>query len=221
MSKAPTTLLEAVTHFVSYENCHEFMMNLRWPDGKVHCPRCGSDDVSYLPNARVFKCYQKHERQKFSLKVGTIFEDSPIGLEKWLPVMWMLVNSKNGISSWEIHRAIGVTQKTAWFMLQRARLAMQDENHGGGKIGGEVEVDETYIGGKARNMHKDRKARVLQGAGNARPSCHQHCHAKTDEDNNQNRLHSYDSLRGVLGLGFGPLRVGFAADALRSVSMRR
>ena len=165
MSKAPATLLEAVTHFASYENCHEFMMNLRWPHGKVRCPRCGSDDVSYLPNARVFKCYQKHERQKFSLKVGTIFEDSPIGLEKWLPVMWMLVNSKNGISSWEIHRAIGVTQKTAWFMLQRARLAMQDENHGGGKIGGEVEVDETYIGGKARNMHKERKARALQGKG--------------------------------------------------------
>jgi transposase-like protein len=165
MSKAPTTLLEAVTHFTVYENCHEFMMNVRWPDGKVLCPRCGSADVSYLPNARVFKCYEKHERQKFSLKVGTIFEDSPIGLEKWLPVMWMLVNSKNGISSWEIHRAIGVTQKTAWFMLQRARLAMQDENHGGGKIGGEVEVDETYIGGKARNMHKERKARALQGKG--------------------------------------------------------
>jgi transposase-like protein len=165
MSKVPTTLLQAVTRFAGYENCHEFMMNLRWPDGKVLCPRCGSDDVSYLPNARVFKCYQKHERQKFSLKVGTIFEDSPIGLEKWLPVMWMLVNSKNGISSWEIHRAIGVTQKTAWFMLQRARLAMQDENHGGGKIGGEVEVDETYIGGKARNMHKERKARALQGKG--------------------------------------------------------
>jgi transposase-like protein len=140
------------------------MMNLRWPDGKVLCPRCGSDDVSYLPNARVFKCYQKHERQKFSLKVGTIFEDSPISLEKWLPVMWMLVNSKNGISSWEIHRAIGVTQKTAWFMLQRARLAMQDELTGG-MLGGEVEVDETYIGGKARNMHKDRKARVQREGG--------------------------------------------------------
>src|ERR1019366_1285769 len=159
MSKAPTTLLEAVTHFASYENCHEFMMNLRWPDGKVHCPRCGSDDVSYLPNARVFKSYQKHDRQKFSLKVGTIFEDSPLGLEKWLPVMWLLVNAKNGISSWEIHRAMGVTQKTAWVMLQRCRLAMQDELTGG-SLGGEVEVDETYIGGKARNMHKERKARV-------------------------------------------------------------
>jgi transposase-like protein len=159
----PTTLLEAVTHFSHYENCHEFMMNLRWPDNKVACPRCGSENVSYLPNARVFKCYEKHERQKFSLKVGTIFEDSPIPLEKWLPVMWMLVNAKNGISSWEVHRAIGVTQKSAWFMLQRGRLAMQDESKGG-KLGGEVEVDETLIGGKARNMHKDRKRRAnVQG----------------------------------------------------------
>jgi len=135
MSKAPKTLQEAVIHFADYQNCHDFMMSLRWSDGKVLCPRCGSDDVSYLPNARVFKCYRKHERQKFSLKVGTVFEDSPLPLEKWLPVMWMLVNAKNGISSWEIHRAIGVTQKTAWFMLQRCRLALQDEQHGG-KLGG-------------------------------------------------------------------------------------
>jgi transposase-like protein len=165
MSKAPTTLQEAVIHFATYENCHEFMMNLRWSDGKVRCPRCGSENVSYLPNARVFKCYEKHDRQKFSLKVGTIFEDSPIALEKWLPVMWMLVNAKNGISSWEIHRAIGVTQKTAWFMLQRARLAMQDELTGG-MLGGEVEVDETYIGGKARNMHKERKVRYQKDGRN-------------------------------------------------------
>jgi transposase-like protein/general stress protein YciG len=158
----PKTLLEAVSHFSFPENCHEFMVNLRWPDGVVRCPQCGSDNVSYLPNARVFKCYEKHPRQKFSLKVGTIFEDSPIGLEKWLPVMWMLVNCKNGISSWEISRAIGVTQKSAWFMLQRCRLAMQDELTGG-MLGGEVEVDETYIGGKARNMHKDRKERAMGG----------------------------------------------------------
>jgi transposase-like protein len=110
------------------------MVKLRWPDGKVLCPRCGSDDVSYLPNARVFKCYQKHECQKFSLKVGTIFEDSPIGLDKWLPVMWLLVKCKNGVSSWEIHRAVKVTQKTAWFMLQRGRLAMQSGLNGG-KVG--------------------------------------------------------------------------------------
>src|SRR5436190_17871661 len=164
MDKAPRTLQEAILHYSNPENCHEFMMNLRWPNGKVQCPRCGSFDVSYLPNAKVFKCYEKHERQKFSLKVGTIFEDSPLGLDKWLVVMWMLVNCKNGISSYEVHRAIGVTQKSAWFMLQRCRLAMQDEGHGG-KIGGEVECDETFIGGKARNMHKDRKARALQGKG--------------------------------------------------------
>jgi transposase-like protein len=160
----PKTLLEAVNYFAIYENCHTYMVDLRWPDGQVKCPRCGSDDVAWLPNAKVFKCYCKHDCQKFSLKVGTIFEESPIALEKWLPVMWMLVNAKNGISSWEIHRAVGVTQKTAWFMLQRCRLALQDEGHGG-KLGGEVEVDETYIGGKARNMHADRKKRMLGGKG--------------------------------------------------------
>ena len=160
----PSTLLEAVTHFKDDESWRRFMVTLRWPDGNARCPRCGSDNVEWLPNAKVFKCYEKHDRQKFSLKVGTIFEDSPIGLDKWLPVMWMLVNCKNGVSSWEIHRAVGVTQKTAWFMLQRGRLAMQDENSGG-KSSGEVEVDETFIGGKARNMHKARRKKFqgMQG----------------------------------------------------------
>lgn len=161
----PGTLLEAVTHFQAYENCHRFMMVLRWPDGKVKCPRCGSENVSYLPNARVFKCYEKHDRQKFSLKVGTIFEDSPLGLDKWLPVMWQLVNCKNGVSSWEIHRAIGVTQKSAWFMLQRGRLALQDPESGG-KLAGEIEIDETWIGGKQRNMHKARKIEVQKDGRN-------------------------------------------------------
>lgn len=164
MSKAPTTLQEAILHFASPENCNEFMIGLRWTDGRVRCPHCGSGDVAWLPNAKLFKCYQKHPKQKFSLKVGTIFEDSPLGLDKWLVVMWMLVNCKNGVSSYEVHRAIGVTQKTGWFMLQRCRLALQDEHHGG-KLGGEVEVDETYIGGKARNMHKARKERALEGKG--------------------------------------------------------
>jgi hypothetical protein len=159
MDKAPETLQEAVIYFANHENCHNFMVDLRWSDGKVICPRCGSDNVAYLPNAKVFKCYQKHEKQKFSLKVGTIFEDSPIALEKWLLVMWLIANCKNGVSSYEIHRAIKVTQKTAWFMLQRARLAMQDE-FTGGNLGGEVEIDETFIGSKVRNMHKDCKARV-------------------------------------------------------------
>jgi transposase-like protein len=166
MSKAPQTLQEAVIHFSDPENCREFMAGLRWPDGKPKCPACGSENVSYLPNAKLYKCFAKpaHEKAKFSLKVATIFEASPIGLEKWLPVMWMLVNCKNGISSWEIHRAIGVTQKTAWFMLQRGRLAMQNDLTGG-KLGGEVEVDESFIGGKARNMHKAKRAQKITGTG--------------------------------------------------------
>ena len=169
MVKQPKTLREAIIYFSNLENCHEYMVNLRWPDGKVVCPRCGSKDVDYLPNAKVFKCFAKpaHAKAKFSLKVGTIFEESPIGLDKWLPVMWMVVNCKNGVSSWEIHRAMGVTQKTAWFMLQRCRLAMQDELTGG-KLSGEIEVDETFIGGKARNMHKsDRRRQNLKGGGSA------------------------------------------------------
>jgi transposase-like protein len=164
MSNSPETLQEAMIFFAVPENCHQFMVTLRWPDGKVKCPNCGSENVDYLPNAKLFKCYEKHDRQKFSLKVGTIFEDSPIGLEKWLPVMWMLVNCKNGVSSYEIHRGMGVTQKSAWFMLQRCRLAMQDSS-AGGMLAGEVEVDETFIGGKARNMHKDVRARRITGRG--------------------------------------------------------
>jgi transposase-like protein len=158
------TLQQAVIHFQSFENCRQFMVELRWPNGKVKCPHCNSEHVVYLDKARVWKCYGKHDHAKFSLKTGTIFEDSPIGLDKWLVVVWLVVNAKNGISSWEIHRAMGVTQKTAWFMLHRARLAMQDQ-YTGGKLGGEVEVDETFIGGKARNMHKARKAKTLEGKG--------------------------------------------------------
>ncbi len=164
MEALPTTLQEAILFFAKPENCHEFMMKLRWPNGVVKCPRCESVNVKYLPNAKLFKCFEKHAQQKFSLKVGTVFEDSPLGLDKWLPVMWLLVNSRNGVSSWEIHRSLGVTQKTAWFMLQRARLAMQDDLSGG-LLGGEVEVDETFIGGKARNMHRDRKNRLQVTAG--------------------------------------------------------
>ncbi|PZR73825.1 MAG: IS1595 family transposase [Chthoniobacterales bacterium] len=160
---APKTLQEAIIHFADYDNCRKFMTDLRWADGKVTCPRCGSEHVIYLEKARVWKCYGKHESPKFSLKTRTIFEDSPLGLDKWLPVMWLLVNSKNGVSSWEIHRAMGVTQKTAWFMLQRGRLAMQGDTHG--KLSGEVEVDETFIGGKARNMHSEKRKAKIQGRG--------------------------------------------------------
>jgi transposase-like protein len=163
-SKTPKTLQQAVIYFTDFENCKRFMIDMRWPDGKIQCPRCGSMNVEWLPNAKRFKCYEKHGSPKFTLKTGTIFEDSPIPLEKWLPVMWLVANCKNGVSSYEIHRAIGVTQKSAWFMLQRARLAMQgSEVPAFGGEGDAVEVDETYIGGLARNMHASRRREKLHG----------------------------------------------------------
>src|SRR4051812_23723721 len=140
------TLLDAVRYFSDPDNCLNYLVARRWPNG-VTCPTCGSSDVRFMPTRRTWECKNKHPRRQFSVKVGTIFEDSPLGLDKWLPTVWMIANCKNGISSWEIHRSIGVTQKTAWFMLQRIRLAMQDDN-GGGKIGGEGEGDENYIGAK-------------------------------------------------------------------------
>lgn len=159
---APETLLEAVQFFADEDVALQFVANLRWPTGEQTCPRCGVEDTHYfLASRRVWKC--KGCKRQFSVKVGTIFEDSPISLSKWLPAMWMLANCRNGISSYELARALGVTQKTAWFMLHRIRLAMQTESFG--KIGGEVEVDETYIGGKSRNMHKDRRERMIQGTG--------------------------------------------------------
>ena len=156
MATEPTTLQEAVVYFQDQDNCLNYLVAHRWPNG-VTCPTCGGK-VGFLATQRRWQCSKRHPKRQFSVKVGTIFEDSPLGLEKWMPVVWLITNAKNGISSWELHRAMGVTQKTAWFMLHRVRLAMQDENFGG-KLGGEVEVDETFIGGKARNMHKDRKRR--------------------------------------------------------------
>jgi transposase-like protein len=158
---APKTLQQAIVFFSDYDNCHRAIEAIRWPDGVVRCPRCDSDNVTYLEAARVWKCYAKHPKAKFSLKVGIIFEDSPIGLEKWLPALWLVVNCKNGISSYELARALGVTQKTAWFMLSRLRLALQAQD--GGKLSGDIEIDETYIGGRARNMSASKKARILGG----------------------------------------------------------
>jgi transposase-like protein len=167
--ESPKTLQEAIQFFGDYENCRQFLASVRWLDGQVRCPYCGSEKVTYLAKARVYRCYGAHSKQKFSLKVGTVFEDSPIALEKWLPAVWLVVNCKNGISSYELHRALGVTQKSAWFMLHRIRLAMQSKSFD--KLGGEgseVEADETFIGGKARNMHKDVKARRIAGQGHNR-----------------------------------------------------
>ena len=160
--KTPSTLREAITYFADPDNCVSWMVARRWPNG-VECPTCRSKKVSYQAAQRRWQCGSHHSKRLFSLKTGTILEDSPIGLDKWLPVIWLVTNCKNGVSSWEIHRAMGVTQKTAWFMLQRARLALQGKQ--GGKLSGEVEADESFIGGKARFMHAHKRAEKIHGRG--------------------------------------------------------
>ena len=162
--ESPRTLQQAVIYFADFENCKNFMVGLRWADGKVKCPTCGSDKVSYLANARLWKCYSKHDRPKFSLKTGTIFEDSPLGLDKWLAAVWLVVNCKNGISSYEVARDLGISQKSAWHLLHRVRFALHQGSFDK-MLCGEVEVDETFIGGKARNMHKKERARKITGTG--------------------------------------------------------
>jgi transposase-like protein len=157
------TLLQATKYFSDPDNCQQYMMNVRWPDGVVRCPTCDSDRVTYLANQRRWKCYSKHPKPQFSVKVGTIFEDSSLGLEKWMLAMWLIANCKNGVSSCEVARDLGITQKSAWHMLQRIRLAMRVGSFE--KLGGHVEVDETFIGGKARNMHRSTlKKRVAEFA---------------------------------------------------------
>ena len=158
--RLPTNLLEAVRYFSDLDICTEFVANLRWPNGPV-CPRCEGREHSFISTRRIWKC--KSCKRQFSVKLGTIFEDSALGLDKWLPAVWLIANSKNGISSHELGRALGTTQKSAWFMLHRIRLAMQTGSFE--KFSGTVEVDETYIGGKARNMHKHVRARKITGTG--------------------------------------------------------
>ncbi len=160
----PKTLQEAIIYFADADNCRHFLIDLRWEDGKVRCPRCGSEKVTYLEAARLYKCYGKHDKAKFSLKVGTIFEDSALGLEKWLPAMWLVVNAKNGISSMEISRSLGISQKSAWHMAHRIRFALHQGSFDS-MLSGEVEADETFIGGKARNMHASKRERRITGTG--------------------------------------------------------
>src|ERR1700733_4048341 len=159
----PSTLQEAVIYFADPKNCNDFLADLRWTDGKVKCPNCGSDRVVYLEKQNRYKCYGKHPKAQFSLKVGTIFEDSPIGLDKWLCAMWLIVNCKNGISSCEMARDLGITQKSAWFLDHRIRFALYSGSFD--KMSGEIEADETFIGGKARNMHAGKRALRITGTG--------------------------------------------------------
>lgn len=152
--KAPKTLQDAILYFSNADNCLNYMVDRRWPDGVV-CPTCGRTDPTFLKSQQKWQCKSAHAKRQFSAKVGTIFEDSALGLEKWLPAVWLITNAKNGISSYELARSLGVTQKTAWFMLHRIREAMTSGSFikMGGQ-GGPVEVDETFVGGRIANMHR-------------------------------------------------------------------
>lgn len=158
----PKTLMEAVKVFADPDTALTFMVALRWPNG-VCCPRCGSARVRFISTRRVWECREGHPQKRFSIKTGTIMEESPLPLDKWLIGIWMEANAKNSISSYEVHRSLGITQKTAWFMQQRIRLAMQQGDFFR-KLTGEVEVDETFIGGKARNMHPGKRKAKGRGA---------------------------------------------------------
>src|SRR5438105_3942752 len=155
----PKTLVEAVRYFADPKVAHDFVASIRWPDGVVKCPRCGSSEgLSFLENQLRWTCKQcrtAKSKWQFSVKVGTIMEDSPITIDKWLCAMWLIVSAKNGISSYELHRSLGITQKTAWFLSHRIRLALHDGSIE--KLKGRVEADETFIGGRARNMHANKK----------------------------------------------------------------
>lgn len=159
----PETLIEAVRYFTDLDVCHGYMVKVKWPDGKIVCPKCGGDAIGNIASRRMFQCKAKGCRKQFSAKVGTIFEDSPLPLSSWFVAVWSIVNAKNGISSYELGRALGTTQRTAWFMLHRVRLAMRIGTFQ--KMTGTTEADETYIGGKAKNMHKARRERMIQGRG--------------------------------------------------------
>jgi transposase-like protein len=157
--KNPKTLMEAIKYFADPKTTLEYFVKVRWPDG-VRCPHCGSDKVSFLANQHRWQCHTKHPKRQFSAKVGTIFEESPLPLEKWLVAVWLEINAKNSISSCELARALGITQKSAWFMLHRVRFALHVGSFDS-KLNGAVEIDETYIGGLSKNMHKDRRARTI------------------------------------------------------------
>jgi transposase-like protein len=156
----PKTLADAIVWFRNADSALKYFAACRWPNG-VECPYCQAKDPMFLATRRIWKC--RACRKQFSVKVGSIFEDSPLGLDKWLPCVWLISNCKNGVSSYEIARDLGVTQKTAWFMLHRVRESMQDKSTV--KLAGEVEVDESFIGGKSRNMHKAKRALVITGTG--------------------------------------------------------
>lgn len=164
--KEPQTLLQAIKFYADQDRAFEAAKEFRFPNG-VHCPTCGRVDVRFIATRRMWECKDKHPRKQFSVKLGTIMEDSPLGLDIWFAAIWSIANDKNGISSYEFARMTGITQKSAWHVLHRVRLAMKVAGGGSGKLDGTVETDETYIGGKARNMHKAKREKIGRG-GHAR-----------------------------------------------------
>lgn len=162
-SETPKTLLDACRYYADPKVCFETMLAVKWPDGKICCPKCGCDKIGVIGSRSLLQCKDKTCRKQFSVKVDTIFEDSPLGLDKWFVAVWCIANAKNGISSLELGRALGVTQKTAWFMLHRIREAMKTRSFR--KLQGTIEGDETFIGGRAKNMHKSRREKLIRGRG--------------------------------------------------------
>lgn len=162
MAFEPTSLQEAIVYFSDLDNCREYVVARRWANG-VECPTCGCKDVIFLASQNRWQCRNKHSKRQFSLKTGTIYEDSPLGLDKWLAATWLVSNCKNGVSSCEVARALNVTQKTAWFMDHRIRFSLGMGP--GNKLSGQVEADETFIGGKARNMHAHIRAKKITATG--------------------------------------------------------
>lgn len=163
MNQLPQSLLEAVRYFSDLDVCDELMKEVKWPNGKIVCPKCGGESVSPVKGRRKMQCNVRACKRQFSFKVGTIFEDSPLGLDKWFVALWCVANCKNGISSHELGRALDVTQATAWFMCHRIRKAMEVGSFA--KLAGEVESDETFIGGSAKNMHKAKREAKIRGRG--------------------------------------------------------
>lgn len=160
--ETPQTLAEAIVYFQDPDNSLKYLAAKRWPNG-VECPYCGAKEPMFLKTRRIWKCKATACRKQFSVKIGSVLNESPISLDKWLTAMWLVANCRNGVSSCEIARDLGITQKTAWFMLHRIREAMQDKT--ATKLAGEVEVDESFIGGKSRNMHRAKRERAITGTG--------------------------------------------------------
>ena len=167
MNDLPQSLLEAVRYFADLKICNAYMRRVKWPDGKIVCPKCASENIGEISSRSMLQC--RDCRKQFSMKVGTIFEDSPLGLDKWFVAVWSIANCKNGISSHELGRALNVGQKTAWFMLHRIREAMRTGTFG--KLTGTVEVDETFVGGEAKNMHAAVREKKIKGRGAVGKRC--------------------------------------------------